>query len=541
MTRTTILFLNWHNAERGKIYLPNTILNNMASEATLFKKAQANSKGGAANRTTTHKAFGELKSEVDVAEIRYHDGPLLLPLGMSLKAAVAMLVAREDFLMTTVDINETFDVFPMDGANALTEVMTEMYGWAPATPIPGFFGDTPPQLIRTEVAPGVFKEVQWGRFTIPGGDGGFVQTSAARGSNGRFSFVIHANVLRKDEDMVRSLFHAVREYLKVNSIYRGQAIKIRFRDDHGKPLAMPEPSFMDTSKINPDGLIYSDEVQRSVEVNLFTPIQRVQDLLLNGMSVKRGILLGGTFGTGKTLAATVASKHAVDNGITYVYVPRADELSDAIQFAKQYQSPACVVFCEDIDRALNGERSVAMDDILNIIDGIDTKHSHIITVLTTNDLKGIHAAMLRPGRLDAVIEVLPPDAKAVERLLRFYAGPAIAPETNLEKAGLALDGNIPAVIAEVIKRAKLAQLMHQPAGQMVNLLSEDAVCDAALSMASQLKLLAEQSAPPAAPPTLDMAFRKMVGGMCEEKLSAALEGREVYEDLAKLKNRMGIE
>lgn len=58
----------------------------------------------------------------------------------------------------------------------------------------------------------------------------------------------------------------------------------------------------------------------------------------------------GTYGTGKTMAATVASRLAVDAGITYVYVPRADELSDAIEFAKQYQSPACVIFCaEDIE------------------------------------------------------------------------------------------------------------------------------------------------------------------------------------------------
>ena len=39
-----------------------------------------------------------------------------------------------------------------------------------------------------------------------------------------------------------------------------------------------------------------------------------------------------------------------------------------------------------------------MDDVLNIIDGIDSKKANIITVLTTNDLEGINPAMLRPGR-----------------------------------------------------------------------------------------------------------------------------------------------
>src|SRR3546814_9239016 len=164
------------------------------------------------------------------------------------------------------------------------------------------------------------------------------------------------------------------------------------------------------------------------------------------------------------MAATVASRLAVDAGVTYVYIPRADELPDAIEFAKQYQSPACVIFCEDVDRVTNGDRSVEMDDILNLLDGIDTKNNHIITVLTTNDLQSINPAMLRPGRLDAVIDVTPPDAQAVEKLLRLYGGDAIAADTNLEEAGRVLAGNIPAVIAEVGKRAKLAQLRLQPAG-----------------------------------------------------------------------------
>lgn len=184
----------------------------------------------------------------------------------------------------------------------------------------------------------------------------------------------------------------------------------------------------------------------------------------------------------------------MDNGITYLYVPRADELSHAIGFAKQNQSPACVIFCEDIDRSLSGERTTEMDDILNVIDGIDTKSTNVIVVLTTNDLNAINPAMLRPGRLDAVIEVLPPDAKAVEKLLRLYGGAAIEPDTDLTKAGQSLAGEIPAVISEVVKRAKLAQLSLQDPGVPVTKLSEAALVASADSMAKQLKLLKERSA-----------------------------------------------
>jgi transitional endoplasmic reticulum ATPase len=273
---------------------------------------------------------------------------------------------------------------------------------------------------------------------------------------------------------------------------------------------MPEPKFLNTNDIREEDLIYASAVEQAIQTNLFTPIKRIPDCVANGIPVKRGVLLGGTYGTGKSLAAKVASKLAVDNGVTYLYVTRADELAHAISFAQQYQNPACVIFCEDIDRAMNGERTEQMDDILNIIDGIDTKNSNIIVVLTTNDLDNINPAMLRPGRLDAVIDVLPPDAAAVERLIRLYGGPAIAADVDLTSVAKVLENRIPAVIAEVVKRAKLVELSHSPIGTIVTTITAQSLIDAAQTMEAQLALLyKERTAPPV---TLDSVMRVLVAG-----------------------------
>jgi transitional endoplasmic reticulum ATPase len=143
-----------------------------------------------------------------------------------------------------------------------------------------------------------------------------------------------------------------------------------------------------------------------------------------------------------------------------------------------------------------------MDEILNLIDGIDTKNSNIIVVLTTNDLDAINPAMIRPGRLDAVIDVTPPDAQAVEKLLRLYGGTAINPETDLTDAGRVLAGNIPAVIAEVVKRAKLAELRRLQPGQKVSQLSQDAIVEASKTMHAQVALLKRLSEPKETKPTI---------------------------------------
>lgn len=446
--------------------------------------------------------------ERKVAEIVQLGDQMILPTGMDLDEAIDLLKRRKEFEDQEVRIEETFDVFPWDGAYALDCALRARFGWVQAIPTETFFGPVPPKMINVEVGPGKRAMVPWGEMTLPNVEG--KMATAVGQKNGRFVFKLACIVKRKYENFMRTLFDEVRSYTISSSIYRGKAIKIRFKSDNNEDLKIPEPVFLSTDQIHEGQLIYAEKVEKAVRTNLFTPITRVKDCLANGIAVKRGVLLGGTFGTGKTMAATIASKLAVDVGVTYIYCPRASELAQAIEFAKQYQSPAAVVFCEDIDREVAGDRSVKMDDILNTIDGIDSKNSNIIVILTTNDLDSINPAMLRPGRLDAVIEITPPDAGAVERLIRFYADGAVPEEADLSKAGEALSGNIPAVIAEVVKRAKLSQLTLNAPGEPVRNLSQEALVEAAETMGMQIGLLKKLTEKPAPEDNLSVALRKEV-------------------------------
>ena len=238
------------------------------------------------------KNLSEQTRVVDVASIVRHGEQLTLPEGMTLEGAIDLLQRRQEYEEEDTVVSEKFDVLPYDGANALNEVLRQKYGWAQAIPTPGFFGDRPPTMIRVEVDAGAFKEVPWGRFSLPNlARGGYIETSTQQ-TNGRFNFALVARIKRKDEADIRSLFKAVRTFLKTGSIYMGKAIKIRFRNDEGDILPVPDPSFIDTSLIDPKGLIYAHDVMEAVETNLFTPITRVKDCIKNNIPVKRGILLG---------------------------------------------------------------------------------------------------------------------------------------------------------------------------------------------------------------------------------------------------------
>lgn len=453
------------------------------------------------------KTLDKVANATHVAEIVHHGEQVILPEGMEIKDAIDLLYRRAEYLEKKVEVNEKFDVFPFDGAYALSQVIMARYGWAEGMSQRSMFGEKKPQVFKIPVSPTEKVDVPWGLFSLPNIDGE-LRTGIDRGASGRAVFVLSATVRRKHEPTIRALFDDLRSYLRENSLYRGKAIKIRFRDDDGELLDMPEPEFIDVSHVHPENLLLNDDLMASVRANLFTPITRVADCIANGIKVKRGVLLGGKYGCGKTLAATVAARLAQDNGITYIYTPRAAELGDAIAFAKQYQSPACVVFCEDIDRSVQGARTVAMDDILNILDGIDTKSENIITVLTTNHLDNVNQAMLRPGRLDAILNIDAPDAKTAEALVRFYGGDAIREDEDLSSVGSALAGQIPAVIEETVKRAKLFQLTLNDRGSAVTDISAVALRQAAVTMKTQIELLAEPVAKEE--PELDQAFVKLV-------------------------------
>lgn len=476
----------------------------------------------------SQRTLAEEDSKVHTAEIVHHEGQLAIPVGMSVRSAIELLERRESYLEEEVEVSRSYSVFPWDGANALAIALEDQFGWAAAEATPGFFGKTPPKMITIEVGPGLTRKIPWGRFSLPGVDG-FVQTSADR-KDGRIVFRIVGLVKRTHEKTIEALYDRIGAYLNENSIYAGKAIKIRFRDDDGDLLDMPEPKFLATDHISRDMLVYSKEVTEQIETNLFAPIERIQDCLANDIPVKRGVLLGGPYGTGKTMAATVASRLAVDNGVTYLYVPHADELGDAIAFAKQYESTACVIFCEDIDRAITGERSVEMDDILNILDGIDTKGNRIITVLTTNHLLDINPALLRPGRLDSIINVSAPDAEAVERLVRLYGNGSVLESTDLTEVGKLLDGAIPAVVAEVVKRAKLAQLRLQDRGTKVEAISAEALILSAKSIKPQIELLEQQSRVKHVEPT----FKDVIGDAVLHAL-----GGDVKDILSGTNKRVG--
>ena len=360
-------------------------------------------------------------------------------------------------------VNDTIDGWPFDAAAAFYRAVTNRYGFVDSVTVEkkGFLGrkyKERPDMRQIRVGPNPedIIQVPVGGFQLPGFEAP-IETSFYRNpSTGKIGLSITGTFKAKDRDAIREIIVETRRELLENSIYKGKALLLK-TDENGEVTFRHEPEFMATDRINPAQLVLSKQAEEEVSINLLTPIWKTAECRLHNIPLKRTIILAGPYGTGKTLCATMAAKHCVDSvdRWTYVLVNHPAGLAGALRFARNYQP--CLVVAEDVDRVTE-ERDDAANELMDELDGGPAKGSEVMVVLTTNHLDKIHAALLRAGRTDSIIHIGAPDAESVQRLVRLYAGGLIPAAEPLETLGKAIEGYIPALVAGIVERAKLAMV-----------------------------------------------------------------------------------
>lgn len=383
---------------------------------------------------------------------------IVVPEGMALRVAGDWLHRQADEEEREVALHAKINAYPLDGAVALMKALKVRFGWTSLRPTPGFFGDTPPTMVNVITdATGESVQVPWGQIAIPGVVGTLATGVTPEADENRLYFVLSGKVRQKDLAAVRDIIKLAEEIVREESIYKGKAIRVTFPEslDEYRTILDFAPRYLDLSGVRENELVLPRAVERLVDTTLFAPIEHTEACRRAQIPLKRGVLLEGTFGTGKTLTAHVTASKAIRNGWTFVYLEDVDRLAEALAFAREY-APA-VVFAEDIDRAdSEGERTDRFNNIMNAVDSVAMKGSEVMVVLTTNNVEKIHKGMMRPGRLDAIIPIRPPDQEAAGRLVQLYARGLLRAGEDLSEVARKLDGMIPAVVREVVERAKLA-------------------------------------------------------------------------------------
>ena len=428
-----------------------------------------------------HKGNGHVE-EKDMSDILLEHGGerFQIPEGMELDDAERFIRKRREENEQEVNIHEVIHCFPLDGAVALAKVLKKRFGWTNLVPRDmGFFGIQRPTLVGVEISHDDTLQIPWGDMRVPKIEG--VLATGFEMANGLPVFCLRGTVKRKDEKKVSVLAKQIRQEVKTSSIYRGKAVKINLRDSDGDRINDfgPEfaPRFIDLTKIKIDEIVYSAETGLQLQVNLFNPIEHTDRCRKNNVPLKRGILLAGPYGTGKTLTADMAALKCAANGWTFIYLEDARDLDVALGFANLYAP--CVLFAEDVDKAVpNGTRDVNTDKLFNAMCGVEGKSREVMTILTTNNLTAIHPGFMRPGRIDTVVHVTPPDLGAIVQLVEMYGRDSdgntllMASKSDIEESFKGIVGVNAAFIREAVERAKLAAVANQD-GDKLKIKGED--------------------------------------------------------------------
>lgn len=441
------------------------------------------------------------------------------PAEMDYDAAIAQLKRRKEEEAVVYDVHEFIAGAYWDAGLAFYKAMQRQYGIVTTRGIPTWFGEIKPDLITIKTGPDKRDVVQlpMGQFTLPNIENAIYARFETKDNVP--GFMVSSSVRRKEQAVLIKLAADAREILQAESIYRGQAIRLMV-SDAGLIEFNREPEFLDLRTVSENDIVFNSATARLIETNVFTPMKRTELCRRHRIPLKRGILFEGPYGCGKSLTARVAAKVATDNEWTFVTLDRAQGLKQAIEFARLYQ-PA-IIFAEDIDRVADRSDN-SVNDLINIMDGILTKDVEVMVVLTTNFIDKIDRALLRPGRFDAVIRIDAPDQEAVIKLMHYYGGALVTPNSNLSDAAHVLAGQIPATIREVVERAKLSMILDER-GEI----QPDDMTAAAIGMARHLELLADRIPEPSSAERLAVALREILVGV------AASDDKQLQQKLVSI-------
>ena len=192
-----------------------------------------------------------------------------------------------------------------------------------------------------------------------------------------------------------------------------------------------------------------------------------------GGRIPRGVLLSGPPGTGKTLLARAVAGEAgapffsmsASEFVEAIVGVGASRVRDLFRQAKQ-ESPA-IVFIDELDavgraRSTAGgygggsdEREQTLNQILTEMDGFDSTTS-VIVIGATNRIDVLDQALLRPGRFDRRVAVLPPDREGRRLILEVHSRDVpLSADVELDRIAATTPGMVGADLANLVNEAAL--------------------------------------------------------------------------------------
>jgi hypothetical protein len=263
-------------------------------------------------------------------------------------------------------------------------------------------------------------------------------------------------ILAADQAAATATRDEIERLMRVHDVFRGQVLSFTASEHHGNELVtfLPRPSIAAQDVVLPEGVL--DNIER----HIVGVAEWSRDLLVAGQHLKRGLLLHGPPGTGKTHTIRYLTGLLTGSTIILLTGRSIRFIDQAAALARRLQ-PSMVVL-EDVDlvatdRDFTQDGNPLLFSLLDAMDGVGAD-ADVTFALTTNRADILETALAdRPGRVDLAIEIPRPDPRCRRRLLQVYAR-GLAVDADLDEVVAGSEGVTASFIKELIRRSVLVSL-----------------------------------------------------------------------------------
>lgn len=219
---------------------------------------------------------------------------------------------------------------------------------------------------------------------------------------------INLDVMAKERTTAEKFVQNIQKNIRLKNVYRG---KILSTSNEGGGL-----KFHDLPPVTRDRIILPDGLLKRIERQTIEAGKHSEALKKANRKLKRGILLHGRPGTGKTLTAMYLASEMKERTVILMTGRGQGAIESSCRFAR-WLEPSMVVI-EDVDliaedRATQqGCNTAILLELLNEMDGL-SDDVDVLFFLTTNRPEVLEPALAaRPGRVDQAMKFLCPTKTA---------------------------------------------------------------------------------------------------------------------------------
>jgi ATPase family associated with various cellular activities (AAA) len=284
---------------------------------------------------------------------------------------------------------------------------------------------------------------------------------------------ISVQIVSTDPEAARRAVEGIRAATLEHNVFRGQVLSF------GQDVFGPGMTFLQFHRrpeLRADQLILPAQTLAEVERQVVEVARHKERLLAAGQHLKRGVLLYGPPGVGKTHTVRFLMSNLVDTTVVQLTGAALRLIADACSVARTLQ-PAMVIV-EDVDLIAEERDHFPGSDpllfqLLNEMDGL-AEDADVVFVLTTNRPDLLEPALAqRPGRVDQAVALELPDTGARRALFELYRGSLEVDTSRLDDVLTRTEGVTASFLKELLRRAALLAATRTPAAAALSVSADD--------------------------------------------------------------------